>query len=145
MFALISGLLFGAGLTFSGMINPDNVIGFLNLTGDWNPSLMFVMGGALLVFIPGYHFLVKPRQTALNHEPIQLPVNKCIDEKLIVGAALFGVGWGLGGICPGPALVNLLGGSFGGMSFVISMLIGMWAALKWQEYSEERKTNETIL
>lgn len=128
MIALLSGLLFGAGLTLSDMINQHKVLGFLNITGTWDPSLLFVMGGALLVFIPGYQLLVKNRKQALNHAPMQIPVHHKIDRSLVIGAAVFGIGWGLGGVCPGPALVDLLSGSTGAFGFFIAMLIGMGAA-----------------
>lgn len=128
MIALLSGLLFGAGLTLSDMINQHKVLGFLNITGTWDPSLLFVMGGALLVFIPGYQLLVKNRKQALNHAPMQIPVHHKIDRSLVIGAAVFGIGWGLGGVCPGPALVDLLSCSTGAFGFFIAMLIGMGAA-----------------
>lgn len=132
MIALLSGLLFGAGLTLSGMIDPHKVLGFLNITGAWDPSLLFVMGGALLVFMPGYQLLVKNRKLALNQAPMQIPTHSKIDHTLIIGAAIFGIGWGLAGVCPGPALVNLLSGSIGVFGFFIAMLAGMAGVHVWQ-------------
>lgn len=148
MFALIAGLLFGAGLSISGMIQPENVIDFLVIKEGWNPSLIFVMGGALLVFIPGFHLIVKPRSKALNHDSIHLPTSTRVDSNLIIGAALFGIGWGLGGICPGPALVDLSQGSFGSIAFFCAMSFGFWLAIQYQRqrffetntvYSEEER------
>ncbi|CAM2890636.1 YeeE/YedE family protein [Vibrio neptunius] len=122
--ALVSGLLFGMGMALSGMINPENVIGFLDVTGAWNPSLAFVMGGALLVFTPAYHFLIKPQARALSGEVFSLPTKVQLDSKLICGAALFGVGWGLAGICPGPAITSLAFGNFDIVIFLASMVLG---------------------
>ncbi|MGL5030553.1 MAG: DUF6691 family protein [Aeromonas sp.] len=107
-----AGLLFGIGMVISGMVDPTRVIGFLDVAGAWDPSLAFVMGGALLIFMPGYFLWVKPRQLSLLGEPIAVVPAAVIDRRLMGGAALFGIGWGLVGICPGPAL-SLLGSLFG--------------------------------
>ncbi|MGL5041075.1 MAG: DUF6691 family protein [Aeromonas sp.] len=107
-----AGLLFGIGMVISGMVDPTRVIGFLDVAGAWDPSLAFVMGGALLIFMPGYFLWVKPRRLSLLGEPIAAVPATVIDRRLIGGAALFGIGWGLVGICPGPAL-SLLGSLFG--------------------------------
>ncbi|NOI74921.1 YeeE/YedE family protein [Vibrio coralliilyticus] len=122
--ALVSGLLFGIGMALSGMTNPENVIGFLDVTGAWNPSLVFVMGGALLIFAPAYHFLIKPQAKALSGDVLSLPTKVQLDSKLIYGAALFGVGWGLAGICPGPAITSLAFGNFDISIFIASMVSG---------------------
>lgn len=122
--ALLSGLLFGIGMALSGMTNPENVIGFLDVTGAWNPSLIFVMGGALLVFAPAYHFLIKPQAKALSGDVLSLPTKVQLDSKLISGAALFGVGWGLAGICPGPAITSLAFGNLDIVIFIASMVSG---------------------
>lgn len=143
MIALLSGLLFGAGLTLSGMIDPHKVQGFLNITGAWDPSLLFVMGGALLVFMPGYQLLVKNRKLALNQAPMQIPPHSKIDHTLIIGAAIFGIGWGLAGVCPGPALVNLLSGSIGVFGFFIAMLAGMAGVHVWQVLWTARTSRKT--
>jgi uncharacterized membrane protein YedE/YeeE len=143
MIALLSGLLFGAGLTLSGMIDPHKVLGFLNITGAWDPSLLFVMGGALLVFMPGYQLLVKNRKLALNQAPMQIPPHSKIDHTLIIGAAIFGIGWGLAGVCPGPALVNLLSGSIGVFGFFIAMLAGMAGVHVWQVLWTARTSRKT--
>ncbi|MCM5509265.1 MULTISPECIES: YeeE/YedE family protein [unclassified Vibrio] len=122
--ALVSGLLFGIGMALSGMTNPENVIGFLDVTGAWNPSLVFVMGGALLIFAPAYHFLIKPQAKALSGDVLSLPTRVQLDSKLIYGAALFGVGWGLAGICPGPAITSLAFGNLDIAIFIASMVSG---------------------
>jgi uncharacterized membrane protein YedE/YeeE len=111
----IAGLLFGGGLTVSQMVNPEKVISFLDITGDWDPSLAFVMGGALLVTLVGYRIVLK-RSAPLFDEKFRLPTRKDIDAPLLVGAALFGAGWGLAGLCPGPALASA---SFAGLNAYI--------------------------
>jgi len=112
-------------MNISGMVDPANIFAFLDITGDWDPSLAFVMGGALLVFTPFYHFIIKPRSKTVDGNAISLPTNTKIDRKLILGASIFGLGWGIGGICPGPAAASLGEGSITIISFIASMLIGM--------------------
>ncbi|MDD1794658.1 YeeE/YedE family protein [Enterovibrio sp. ZSDZ42] len=124
--ALFSGLLFGLGMMISGMVNPANVIGFLDIFGQWNPNLAFVMGGALLVFMPGYFFLVRKQAKPLLADTFCVNESTALDAKLISGAALFGVGWGLVGICPGPAITALGSGSSIVFLFVLSAVIGMY-------------------
>lgn len=131
MVAGISGVLFGSGMTISGMVDPHNVIAFLDIFGDWDPSLAFVMGGALLVFSPFYHLVIKKRKTAINGEAFSYPSNNKIDGTLLSGAVIFGAGWGLAGMCPGPAITNIASGSGTVLAFVISMTIGMVAANKY--------------
>ncbi|WP_407701710.1 MULTISPECIES: DUF6691 family protein [Vibrio] len=125
MMPLIAGLLFGMGMVISGMADPAKVIGFLDVAGNWDPSLAFVMGGALLVFTPMYHWVIKPRQQALDNTKLCIPTNKKIDKKLIAGAALFGIGWGIAGVCPGPAISSLSGFNIGILAFVAAMIFGM--------------------
>jgi uncharacterized membrane protein YedE/YeeE len=122
--ALISGLVFGLGLAVSGMMNPAKVIGFLDVAGDWDPTLAFVMVGALLVAVPAYR-LVPKRGRPLLDEKFSLPEKKVIDPPLLGGSALFGVGWGLVGFCPGPAVAALGTGLFPVFAFVAAMLAGM--------------------
>jgi len=125
--SLALGALFGLGLTISGMIDPRKVQDFLDVTdfaGRWDPSLSLVMGSALLVTLVSYSFILRRSQPVLGHK-FHLPVTKDIDRRLVAGAALFGVGWGLGGFCPGPALVGLTTGSRPAMVFVVAMLLGM--------------------
>lgn len=122
--AFISGLIFGLGLILSGMTNPANIIGFLNITGQWNAALMFVMVGAISVSFFGFKY-AKKRGFTLLGDPITLPSNSEIDFKLIGGAALFGIGWGLAGFCPGPAIASLLTRPHEAGLFVVAMLAGM--------------------
>ncbi|MCL1080194.1 YeeE/YedE family protein [Parashewanella spongiae] len=125
---VISGVLFGIGMTLSGMINPNNVIGFLDITGEWNPSLIFVMGGALMVFMPIYHLKIKPMSTPILSPNFNINQYCQVDKPLVIGASIFGLGWGLAGICPGPALTALAGLNFDALLFVIFMLLGMSVA-----------------
>lgn len=124
IFALIAGVVFGLGLIISGMANPQKVIGFLNIFGAWDPSLAFVMVGAITVGLASFAYIHKRGQTLFGDQ-LQLPDNRSINKRLIVGSLIFGVGWGLAGFCPGPALVSLGMGSIKGALFVISMLAGM--------------------
>lgn len=123
--SLVAGLLFGLGMVLSGMADPEKVVGFLDITGAWDPSLMFVMGGALAVFMPMYLLVIKPRQKPVNAEQFCLSNNRNIDAKLVSGAAIFGIGWGLAGICPGPALSTLALGNSGVWIFFASMMVGL--------------------
>jgi uncharacterized membrane protein YedE/YeeE len=122
-----AGALFAVGLAISGMTKPSKIAGFLDLAGDWDASLAFVMIGAVTV-----HFLalriVTRRQAPLFDTKFHLPTRKDVDLRLVAGAALFGVGWALGGFCPGPALVSAGSGSFGAIVFVAAMTLGMLAA-----------------
>lgn len=122
--ALIAGAVFGLGLAISGMMNPAKVIGFLDIAGNWDPTLAFVMGGALLVTVPGFALLRRRERTALD-QPFQLPPFGKIDAKLMGGAVLFGIGWGMAGFCPGPAIAGLATGIGGVYVFVAAMLAGM--------------------
>ena len=122
--ALLAGLLFGVGLILSGMSNPSKVLGFLDLAGKWDPSLAFVMGGAILVGAVAFRFGAG-RTTSLLGEPMRVPTLRTIDRRLVVGSLTFGVGWGLGGFCPGPALASVLSGSMKPVLFVIAMVAGM--------------------
>lgn len=140
MIALLAGLLFGAGLAVSGMMQPEKVIGFLDIARNWDASLMLVMGGALAVLTPGYHFWVKQRQRAFNGETIHLPTKKSIDFQLVVGALIFGAGWGLAGICPGPAIAMTTLGGWPVFAFIAAMLSGMWLAGWVQKRSAERQS-----
>lgn len=118
------GLLFGTGLLISGMANPDKVLGFLDIFGTWDPSLAFVMGGAILVGLFAFT-AAKKRPTAYLGDPIKLPASKQITPSLVVGGLIFGIGWGLAGICPAPALVSMAAGEGKALLFVITMLAGM--------------------
>jgi len=124
IFAGLSGIIFGLGLILSGMTNPAKVKGFLDITGLWDPSLAFVMGGAILVGVFAFAFAKKRGETILG-ENLSLPDNKQIDGKLIIGALIFGAGWGLSGYCPGPAITSLLTAGLQPVIFTVGMLIGI--------------------
>ncbi len=124
--ALISGLVFGFGLILSGMANPAKVIGFLDIAGSWDPSLAFVMGGAIAIGFFAFKY-AETRNTTFLGEELNLPRNNTIDKRLIGGSLVFGAGWGLGGFCPGPGLVSLGMGYSGGIIFALSMVVGMLA------------------
>ncbi len=121
------GLLFGLGLVISGMADPAKVLNFLDLVGIWDPSLAFVMGGAVIVAFIGYR-LVLTRERPVSGSTFHLPTRNDIDARVIAGPAIFGIGWGLGGFCPGPALTALGLGATGTIAFVPAMIAGMWAA-----------------
>ena len=121
--ALLFGVVFALGLGLSGMTQPTKVIGFLNVAGAWDPTLAFVMGGAVLVSATLFPRIVR-RPTAVLGDGFALPQEKRIDAPLLVGAALFGVGWGLSGYCPGPAVVSVAGGSLPVLLFVACMIAG---------------------
>ena len=122
--ALLAGLIFGMGLIISGMANPAKVIGFLDLGGKWDPSLAFVMGGAICVGLIAFSAAAKRSKTLLG-EPLRLPQAKQIDKRLVFGGLAFGVGWGLAGYCPGPALASLVIGHSKTVIFVTAMVLGM--------------------
>lgn len=120
----VVGLLFGLGLLLSGMTDPGKVIGFLDLSGLWDPSLAFVMGGAIVVGVFAFTVAKKRTQTFLGGA-LHLPTSSQIDKRLIVGSALFGAGWGVAGFCPGPGLVSMASGEPKAAVFVVAMLLGM--------------------
>ncbi|MCA3747534.1 MAG: YeeE/YedE family protein [Rubrobacter sp.] len=122
--ALFCGVLFGAGLAVSGMINPEKVLGFLDLAGNWDPTLAFVMGGALLVALPAFQLVLRRERPVLAPR-FDLPTKRKVDARLVVGSAVFGVGWGLGGFCPGPAVAALVSGKGAVIAFVLAMFAGM--------------------
>src|SRR5215204_3325352 len=106
---LLGGTLFGLGLSVSAMVNPAKIVGFLDFAGNWDPTLAFVFGGALLVAIPAFRLIFKRPHPVLADE-FELPTKKDVDARLLAGSALFGVGWGLAGFCPGPAVTALASG-----------------------------------
>lgn len=124
---LVLGLLFGAGLVVSGMADPAKILNFLDLFGTWDPSLIFVMGGAVVVAFVGFRLVLR-RDAPIAGKTFHLPTRKDIDARVIVGPAIFGIGWGLGGFCPGPALTAIGLGATGALAFVPSMIAGMWGA-----------------
>lgn len=124
---LLSGLMFGFGLLLSGMANPAKVQNFLDLFGTWDPSLAFVMGGAIAVTMPGFWLVIRRNKPFFNNV-FHLPSRTDLDARLITGSAIFGVGWGLGGFCPGPAMTALPLAAEGTLIFVATMLTGMAAS-----------------
>ena len=125
--ALLCGALFGAGLLISGMTDTTKVQGWLDVFGDWDPTLAFVMGGAILPMIAAW-IVAYRRRTALLGTPLPLDRRREVDAKLVLGSTLFGAGWALAGLCPGPALASLGYGGTGGLVFLAAMLAGMMAA-----------------
>lgn len=127
--ALVIGTIFGAGLAISGMLNPAKVQGFLDVTRIWDPSLAFVMVGGILVTFIGYPMVLKRPKPVLS-DMFQLPKLTKTDRPVLVGAAMFGIGWGLGGLCPGPALASLSINFSNVLLFVVMMLVGLWVGGK---------------
>ena len=125
LFSLLSGIIFGFGLIISGMTNPEKVIGFLRITYKWDPSLMFVMGGAILFSAP-FMFIFRNKKTSLLGHKLQIPSKKDLDKNLIIGSSLFGIGWGLVGLCPGPAISSLVFLNPVSIVFLFSMSIGVF-------------------
>ena len=121
--SLAAGFLFAMGLSLSQMVNPAKVLNFLDVAGDWDPTLAFVMGGALLVTIPAFRFILK-RPHPLFAGRFYLPTRQDIDMRLIAGAAIFGIGWGMAGLCPGPALTAVATGLLPVLGFVAAMAAG---------------------
>ena len=127
--SLFCGIIFGIGLVISQMINPAKVLGFLNLFGEWDPSLAFVMIGALIVSSPLFH-LFKNKEKPIFSTSFSISENKEIDKRLIIGSILFGAGWGLVGLCPGPAISSIALLNISSVTFVFSMFIGFYIASK---------------
>lgn len=125
--ALLIGMVFGAGIAISGMANPAKILNFFDIAGDWDPSLAFVMGGALSVALIGYRFVLK-RPAPVFGSRFHLPEKRDIDPGLIAGSALFGIGWGIGGFCPGGSIPAIGLGKPQAMLFVLAMVAGIWLA-----------------
>lgn len=127
----VCGVLFSVGLALGGMTNPEKVQGFLDFTGDWDPSLAFVMGGAVGVYALFFR-LIRPRMAQpVFDTTFRVPNRTDLDGRLLLGAAVFGIGWGLGGVCPGPALAALPTGGWGGLAFIGCMVLGMRMVPSW--------------
>tara|TARA_R110000868_G_scaffold32555_13_gene118541 strand:+ start:1066 stop:1515 length:450 start_codon:yes stop_codon:yes gene_type:complete len=122
---LLAGLVFGVGLTISGLVDPSKVVAFLDVAGSWDPSLAFVMLGGIAVAAVGFKLVLR-RSQPIFESKFMLPTRKDIDRNLVVGAGLFGIGWGLAGYCPGPALAGLGLGSIEAVVFVAAMVVGMF-------------------
>ena len=127
--SLFCGIIFGIGLVISQMINPAKVLGFLNLFGEWDPSLAFVMIGALIVSSPLFH-LFKNKEKPIFSTSFSISENKELDKRLIIGSILFGAGWGLVGLCPGPAISSIALFNVSSVIFIFSMFIGFYIASK---------------
>ncbi len=123
--AFLAGLIFGLGLLLAGMANPAKVLGFLDLAGNWDPSLALVMVGAIAVAIVPLNWARRQQQSLLG-APMRLPVSSKLDRRLIVGSLVFGIGWGIAGICPGPAVAITLTGHWQSLVFMLAMLTGFW-------------------
>lgn len=134
LIAALAGLVFGLGLLLSGMADPQKVLGFLDLAGAWDPSLALVMGGAIALGLPGFAW-ARRRSCSLLGEPMQLPTRQAVDAPLLIGSALFGIGWGLAGYCPGPALVGTAAGLGSAAIFSAAMLAGMLLFGLWSKRS----------
>ena len=124
LFSLFCGIIFGIGLVISGMTNPEKVIGFLSLTHNWDASLIFVMGGAIIVTAPVFYILKNNTYSSIGLK-IQLPQKKDLDKKILLGSALFGIGWGLVGLCPGPAVASIALFEPLTIIFLLSMITGI--------------------
>ena len=138
-FAYLSGLIFGVGISISGMANPAKVLNFFDIAGTWDPSLAFVMGGALIVTFIGYRFVLK-RPTPFMETGFQLPTRRDLDVPLIGGSTVFGVGWGIAGFCPGGAVPALGTGRSEVLIFVTALLAGIIAAKFLQSMLANRAT-----
>lgn len=141
--AFLSGILFGLGLGLSQMIDRDRVLGFLDVTGTWDPTLLFVLGGAVGVTIVAFRFVLRMAHPVWS-EKFQLPTRKDIDRKLVIGAAIFGVGWGIAGYCPGPGITALVLGLWNPVLFVVAMLAGSLTYQWYAERTQKRQHHEVV-
>ena len=137
--SLVSGVLFGAGLAVGGMTNPRKVIGFLSIGHGWDPSLAFVMIGAIAVHFLAYRWVLGS-SAPLFADDFAIPKLRHIDPKLVIGSAIFGTGWGLGGYCPGPGIVSLGAGSRDALVFVIMMTLAWWLTAKYESRAVAPRT-----
>ncbi|MFT5585451.1 MAG: putative membrane protein YedE/YeeE [Cognaticolwellia sp.] len=139
--AAVAGVIFALGLGLAGMTQPGKVLGFLDVTGDWDPSLACVMGGAAITFGICYRLILR-RPAPIFDLHFKMPAAKEIDWQLVGGSALFGVGWGLGGFCPGPGVVSLASGGKGALVFVGTMLLGMATFKLWRDRVDSPPTGD---
>ena len=130
LMAYAAGLLFGLGLAISGMTDPARVLGFLDIAGEWDPTLAFVLGGAVLTTFIGYRLVLR-RSSPFFGDKFQLPTKRELDGRLLGGAALFGIGWGLSGYCPGPAIASVAGLTTPLVAMLVSMIGGWWLAKRY--------------
>ena len=131
LFSMLAGMIFGAGLTLSDMVNPARILNFLDVAGSWDPTLIFVMAGGFAVTMLGYKIVFR-RKSPLFGDKFNLPIQQQVDLPLVGGAALFGVGWGLAGICPGPALTDIAVFEPKVFLYIAAMLVGMIVARTFQ-------------
>jgi uncharacterized membrane protein YedE/YeeE len=136
--ALLAGLLFGSGLLVSRMCDPQQVLAFLDVAGQWNPALAFTMGGAIVAAAPAF-WLVRKRHRDLLGQPTELPDRFKVNPSLIAGSSIFGLGWGLSGICPGPSLLLLTGGSVQSVVFVGGVVVGFFVFRLLPRTTDERR------
>jgi hypothetical protein len=136
--AFLGGTLFGIGLAIAGMTQPAKIIGFFDFFGSWDPSLAFVMLGAIMVYTPVYRWAIRTWQRPIWAPAFSLPTRKDIDGRLILGSAIFGIGWGLGGYCPGPAFTSVGAGSQQALLFGAAMLVGVGAYQLFMRARENR-------
>lgn len=141
--AYLTGALFGAGLLVGGMVLPARITGFLDPLSGWDPTLAFVMAGAVLVYLVTYRKIIATRARPLFDTRFHLPTRRDLDAPLLLGAAIFGVGWGLGGYCPGPGVVAAASGSHAGMMFAAAMIGGMILHDWWQRSAFLRRSPAT--
>lgn len=139
LIALAVGVLFGAGLVVSDMVNPARVLAFLDIFGDWDPALAFVMGGAIIPAMIAYLVSRRLRAPVLE-DRFFIPENRVIDRQLVAGAAIFGAGWGLVGYCPGPAIAGIAFGDWQPVLFVVAMLAGMWLHRLSTDITQRRRS-----
>ncbi|TVU87305.1 DUF6691 family protein [Vreelandella titanicae] len=130
LMAYAAGLLFGLGLAISGMTDPARVLGFLDIAGEWDPTLAFVLGGAVLTTFIGYRLVLR-RSSPFFGDKFQLPTKRELDGRLLGGAALFGIGWGLSGYCPGPAIASVAGLTMPLVAMLVAMIGGWWLAKRF--------------
>jgi uncharacterized membrane protein YedE/YeeE len=138
----VAGLVFGLGLIVSGMANPAKVLGFLDVAGNWDPSLALVMAAAVAVGMPAF-FLARRRTVSILKAEMRMPSGRRIDRRLVAGSLLFGIGWGVAGFCPGPALVALGMGQLKALVFVAAMLAGV-GLFEWLERRRQSKASRTL-
>lgn len=141
---LLAGVLFGSGLAISGMTDPARVTGFLDVAGQWDMTLMFVMAAALIVTLPGFH-LLQNWAAPWFAEQFYLPTRKDLDWKLILGSIVFGIGWGLSGFCPGPAIASLVSGTPEVLYFVVAMILGQNISRLFEKLISKPSGNQGII
>lgn len=140
--ALVAGVIFGTGLGLSQMIDRQRVLGFLDLAGNWDPTLLFVLGGAVIVTVISFRFVLS-RDMPFLESKFHLPTRKDIDWRLMTGAAIFGVGWGIAGYCPGPGIAALAIGGLNPVIFLLSMIAGMVAFNRY-ESRQQKQTSQAV-